>query len=122
MNERLIAYTLNITDPDESAAVSQSATMVMIPFDATLVYASVSPFEDDTGAVMDIQDDGTDIVTGIDASDHDVPGVWKSTHCGGANAPIQIAAGSELELDFDAGAAANRFDVVLLFLTGSNWG
>jgi hypothetical protein len=122
MNERLIAYTLNITDPDESAAVSQSATMVMIPFDATLVYASVSPFEDDTGAVMDIQDDGTDIVTGIDASDHDVPGVWKSTHCGGTNAPIQIAAGSELELDFDAGAAANRFDVVLLFLTGSNWG
>ena len=122
MNERLVAYTLNITDPDESAAVSQSATMVMIPFAATLVYASVSPFEDDTGAVMDIQDDGTDIITGVDASDHDVPGEWISTHCGGTNAPIQIAAGSELELDFDAGAAANRFDVVLLFLTGETWG
>ena len=43
MNERLIAYTLNVADPDESAAVSQSAAMVMIPFGATLVYASVSP-------------------------------------------------------------------------------
>lgn len=122
MNERLIAYTLNIADPTEGTAVSQSATMVMIPFDATLIYASVSPFADDTGAVMDIQDDGTDIVTSIDASDHDVPGEWISTHCGGTNAPVHIAAGSELELDFDLGAAGNRFDVVLLFLTGEVWG
>lgn len=122
MNERLVAYTLNIADPTEGAAVSQSASMVMIPFAATLVYAAVSPFNDDTGAVMDIQDDGSDIITGIDASDHDVPGEWISTHCGGTNAPIQIAAGSELELDFDLGAVANRFDVVLLFLTGEKWG
>lgn len=122
MNERLIAYTLNVADPDESAAVSQSAAMVMIPFGATLVYASVSPFEDDSGAVMDIQDDGADIVTGISAADHDVPGEWISTHCGGTQTPIAIAAGSELELDFDAGAAANRFDVVLLFLVGETWG
>ena len=122
MNERLVAYTLNIADPTEGSAVSQSATVLMVPFAATLVYASVSPFEDDTGAVMDIQDDGADIITGIDASDHDVPGEWQSTHVGGTNAPIQIAAGSEIELDFDLGAAANRFDVTLIFLTGESWG
>lgn len=122
MNERLVFFTPNIADPTEGNAVSQSATVIVVPFDATLVYASVSPFADDPDAVMDIQDDGTDIVTGIDASDHDVPGTWKSTHVGGTNAPIQIAAGSELELDFDDGAVANRYDVVLGFLTGSKWG
>jgi hypothetical protein len=78
--------------------------------------------EDDSGATMDIQDDGVDIVTAIDASDHDVPGEWLSTHVGGANAPIPIAAGSEISLDFNAVAVANRFDVVLLFLTGESWG
>lgn len=123
MNERLIAYTLNVADPDASAAVGSSgAAYVMVPFGATLVYASVSPFEDDTGATMDIQDDAVDIVTAIDASDHDVPGEWISTHCGGTQTPVAIAAGSEVTLDFNAAAVANRFDVVLLFLVGESWG
>ncbi len=122
MNERIIAYNLNVTDPDSTAAVGDSAAMVMVPFEATLIYASVSPFEDDAGATMDIQDDGTDIVTAVDASDHDVPGEWASVHCGGTNAPVAIAAGSEIELDFNSAAAANRFDVTLLFLAGSKWG
>jgi hypothetical protein len=122
MNERLIAYNLNIGDPAEGSAVGASAAMVMVPFGATLVYASVSPFEDDTGATIDIQDDGTDIVTAIDAADHDVPGEWACTGYGGTNTPVAIAAGSEIEIDINAAAAANRFDVTLLFLTGETWG
>jgi hypothetical protein len=122
MNERLVAYNLNIADPDESAGVTTSACMVMVPFACKLVYASISPFEDDAGAYMDIQDDGTTIVTGVDASDHDVPGEWASIHAGGANAAVAIAAGSEIEIDILDGAVANRFDVTLLFLTGETWG
>ena len=122
MNERLVAYNLNIGDPDESQAVGASAAMVMVPFGCTLVYASVSPFEDDTGATIDIQDDGTDIVTAIDASDHDVPGEWATPHTGGTNTAVAIAAGSEIEIDVNNAAAANRFDVTLLFLTGETWG
>lgn len=123
MNERLIAYTPTIVDPAEAESVSDAgAAYFMVPFQATLVYASVSPFEDDDSATMDIQDDASDIVTGIDASDHDVPGEWQSTHVGGSNDPVQIAAGSEISLDFNSVSAANRFDVVLLFLVGSDWG
>lgn len=122
MNERIVTYNLNLTDPDETAALGDSAAMVMVPFNATLIYASVSPFEDDAGATIDIQDDGTDIVTAIDASDHDVPGEWQSTHVGGTNAPLAIAAGSEIEIDINNAAAANRFDITLLFLTGEAWG
>ena len=123
MNERLVAYTFNIGDPDESAAVATSgAAYFMLPFQATLVYASVSPMEDDSGATLDINDDAVAIVSGIDASDHDVPGEWISRHAGGTNAPVLIAAGSEMTLDINAGAAANRFDITLLFLTGEAWG
>ena len=122
MNERLIAYNLNIADPDESAGVTTAACMVMVPFGATLIYASVSPYADDSGATIDIQDDGSDIVTAIDASDHDVPGEWISVHAGGSETPVEIAAGSEIEIDVNAGAVANRFDVTLLFLTGESWG
>lgn len=122
MNERIVAYNLNIADPTEGSSMSNSAAMVMVPFGATLIYASVSPFADDASATMDIQDDGTDIVTGVDASDHDVPGEWQSTHVGGSNAPIAIAAGSEIEIDLNSAAAGNRFDITLLFLTGESWG
>ena len=122
MNERLVAYTLNITDPVEADTVGDAAAVVMLPFGATLIYASVSAHDDDPGASIDIQDDGTDIVTAIDATDQDVPGEWASIHAGGSNAPIAIAAGSEIDIDVNAAAAANRFDVLLLFLTGETWG
>jgi hypothetical protein len=122
MNENLVAYNFQVFDPTEGAAVSTSAIVFMVPFTATLVYASVSPFEDDVGATMDIQDDTVDIVTAVSAADHDVPGEWISTHCGGAQTPVQIAAGSEMELDFNSAAAGNRFDVTLLFLQGAGWG
>lgn len=122
MNERLFPIHVNVTDPDETAAVAGAAAILVTPFGLTLVAASVAPFEDDAGATLDIQDDGTDIVTGIDASDHDVPGEWLSTHVGGTNDPVSIAAGSEIDLDFNSAAAANRFDVTLWFLVGETVG
>lgn len=122
MNERMIAYNLNIADPVEGSAAGDSAAMVMVPFGATLIYVSVSAHDDDPGASIDVQDDGVDIVTAVDATDQDVPGEWASVHAGGSNAAIAIAAGSEIEIDVNAGAAANRFDVLLLLLTGETWG
>lgn len=123
MNEKLIAYNLSIFDPDDGAgALGDSACMVMVPFGATLVYASVAPHEDDASATMDIQDDTVDIVTAIAAATHLVPGEWISTHCGGTETPVAIDAGSELELDFNSAEPTSRFDVTLLFLLGESWG
>ncbi len=122
MNERIVTYSFSVFDPDDSQAVGAAALYTMVPFEATLIYASVAPFEDDAGATVDIQDDASDIVTGIDASDKDVPGEWASVHVGGSNDPVAIAAGSEISLDFNNAAAANRFDVELQFLTGEKWG
>lgn len=122
MNENIVAYTFSIFDPDDTQAVGALACYFMVPFNATLIYASVAPWDDDTDAAMDINNDGTEIVADIDASDKDVPGEWATVHAGGSETPIHIAAGSELTLDFNDAAAANRFDVQLLFLTGSGWG
>ncbi len=122
MNERLLAYNLSIADPVEASAAGDSAAIVMVPFGATLIYVSVSPYEDDSGATLDVQDDGSDIVTAVDASDHDVPGEWISIHAGGTETPVAIAAGSEIELDFNSAAGGNRFDVTLIFLSGETWG
>lgn len=122
MNERLVAYNLNIADPTEASGITTAACMVMVPFACTLIYVSVSPYADDDGATIDIQDDGTDIVTAVDASDHDVPGEWISIHAGGTETPVAIAAGSEIEVDANAVAVGNRLDVTLLFLTGESWG
>lgn len=107
----------NITDPDESAASGALAVHFYTPFAMTIVAVSAAPLEDDAGADIDINDDGTGVIN-VDATDKDVPGTWLSTHAGGTNAPVQIAAGSEISIDVNDGAAANRFDVVIYYLPG----
>ena len=118
MNDRLVCLSYNLTDPDETATLGGSALLQYIPFDITIIAVTVSPMEDDASATIDIQDDGTDVITGIDASDQDVPGTWLSTHVGGTNTPVTIGATSELEIDINSAAAANRFDVAIWVLVG----
>lgn len=113
------ALTFNITDPDETAASGALAVHFYVPFNMTIVGVSAAPLEDDTGADIDINDDGTAIISAVDASDKDVPGTWLSTHLGGSNSPVHVAAGSELTIDVNDAAAANRFDVVIYYLAGS---
>ena len=123
MNERLITYHLSLFDPDDNAGgMTTSAWLGIMPFTATLVYVAASPHEDDTGATIDIQDDATDIVTAVACADHDVPGEWISTHCGGTQTPVSIAAGSVLEIDANNVAATTRLDVSMVFLQGEGWG
>lgn len=122
MRERLVPIHVNVTDPDETAAAGDAFAVLVTPFDLTIVAVGVSPLEDDAGATLDIQDDGTDVITGVDASDHDAPGEWLSTYAGGTNDPVYVAAGSEIDLDFNNAAAANRFDVTIWALIGESSG
>lgn len=122
MLETMQTLTFNITDPVDTAALAGSGSLWMLPYDYTIIYMSVSPMEDDTGATVDLQDDGTDVITAVDAADHDVPGEWISTAAGGAQTPVYVAAGSEMEFDFNNAAAGNRFDICLVVLAGVNWG
>ena len=94
----------------------------MVPFGATLVYASAAPWDDDASATLDLHDDGVEIIAALDCATKAAPGEWISTHAGGTETPVAIAAGSEMTVDFNSAAAANRFDIVFNFLVGESWG
>jgi hypothetical protein len=122
MNERLVAYTFSAADPTEGAGLGALAVYFMLPFAATLIYASGAPYVDDGGLTMDVHDDGSEIIAGLAMATKNAPGEWISTHAGGTQTPVAIAAGSEMTVDFNAAANGNRVDIQFLFLTGESWG
>lgn len=122
MNERLVSYTFNLFDPDDAAGLGNLAAYFMLPFGATLVYASGTPMTDDAGCTLDVHDDGVSIIAALACAVKATPGEWISTHCGGTQTPVRIAAGSEITMDLNAIAVGVRFDVQLLFLTGETVG
>lgn len=121
MNENIVTYCFNIGLATEGSTIAANAFYFMVPFGATLIYASAAPYIDGTGDI-DINDDGVEILAALDATDKDVPGEWASVHAGGTNAPIEIAAGSVLDFDVNTGDAACTYNIVLNFLQGSTWG
>ena len=123
MNERLVSYTFNLADPDNTAALGNLTGYFMLPFGATLVYASGAPMTDDVGCTFDLMDDASACgPTALACEVKAVPGEWISTHCGGTQTPVAIAAGSEMTIDLNSIAIGVRFDVQLLFLVGESWG
>lgn len=84
----------------------------------TLVHAVAWSTVDDAGLTLQIQDDGSNMLTtALDISDTDAaPAEWKSKHVGGTNTPVQIAGGSILTLDAANAAADTRIQFVLTFL------
>lgn len=123
MNERLVAYTINLADPVEANALGVLETYFMLPYGATLVYASGTPSADDAGGNMDLMDDGAACgPTALACAVAAVPGEWISTHCGGTETPVEIAAGSVMSIDCNSLAVGVTFAIVLLFLTGETWG
>ena len=122
MNERLDAYTFNLCDPDDAAGLGNLACYFMLPLGGTLVYVSGAPMTDDAGTTLDVHDDGVSIIAAMVAATKAVPGEWISTHCGGTETPVEIAAGSEITMDLNGIEVGVRFDVQLLFLTGESVG
>jgi hypothetical protein len=75
-----------------------------------------------TGFNIDIQDDGTDVITAIAANTALTPGTWKTPHLGGTETPVTIAGGSEVEIDLNLTGGSTptaEFDVVIWYLAGA---
>lgn len=122
MRERLCEHSISLTDPDETGSMSTLEGYWTVPFNITIVGVSVAPLEDDTGATLDIDDDGSNVITAVDASDADVPGTWLATGFGGSNEPVAIAADSKIAFDLNSAAAANVFYVSVWYLVGESNG
>lgn len=74
-----------------------------------------------TGFTVDIQDDGTDVIADITANTALTPASWKAVHMGGTNAAVVIAAGSEVEIDWNITGGSSpqaAGDVVIWYLAG----
>jgi hypothetical protein len=116
MNERLVC--LSFADGEVGVTLAATYRFIITPVDLTVIGVSCSPNADDAGLTIDINDDGTGVITAVDCSDQDAPGTWKSTHMGGTNAPVKIAAGSEISLDANNAAANTTVLVHIWALTG----
>ena len=69
-----------------------------------------------TAFTIDIQDDGTDTaISALAASTAGTPGTWYTPALGGTNAPVHIAAGSDVEVDVNlAGGSSPTADFTLV--------
>lgn len=112
-------FTISFVEGEVGVTLSTNFRYFTLDFPFTIVGVTVSPSADDADATIDINDDGTGVITAVDASDADVPGTWKSTHLGGAQTPVAVAAGSKVSFDANSAASGTRFGIVMTCLLGA---
>lgn len=116
MLERLCEHNVTLTDPDATAGMGTLEGYWHVPFDIMIVGVSVAPLEDDTGATLDVDDDGSNVISAVDASDANVPGTWFTTELGGTNTPVRVASGSLVSFDMNNAAVSNNFYISVWYL------
>jgi hypothetical protein len=75
-----------------------------------------------TGFDIDIQDDGSDVISTVAAATAGTPGTWKTPHMGGTQTPVTIAAGSSVEVDVnltDGSTPTADFTLLIYYLAGA---
>jgi hypothetical protein len=72
-----------------------------------------------TGFNIDIQDDGSDVITAVAANTAGTPGTWCTPALGGSQTPVHIAAGSDVEIDvnFSGGSSPTADYTIVLYVT-----
>ena len=121
MSSQLLTFNFSA----QAQGTANGVHTVKVPFGITLVGVTVcaeaftgSP----TGFTIDIQADTADVITAVAANSAGTPGEWKSTHFGGSNAPVVVAAGSVVEVDVNLVAGSSPtadYDVTIYALAGT---
>jgi hypothetical protein len=121
MSAQLITFTFSA----QAQADADGVHTVKVPFGMTIVGVTLcaeaftgSP----TGFNIDIQADTNDVISGVAANSAGTPGEWKSTHLGGSNAPVVVAAGSVIEVDVNLTAGSSPtadYDIAVFALAGT---
>jgi len=116
MNERLVEIALEAGEVGVTLGDAYKYYTTLIPL--TVVGVVCSPSANDADLTVDINDDGSGVITAIACATAATPGTWKSTHIGGTNTPVRIDKDSVISLDANSAAANTRLRVALLCLTG----
>jgi len=117
MFENLVVLSFTMVDPNDAAALGDADFYQNVPCDITIVYVCAASDTDDGSLTIDINDDGTGVITAIDASDKEDPGEWISTAMGGTQTPVYVAAGSELSFDANSATAETTVHIQIWALT-----
>lgn len=120
MNEKLVALTYQ--RGQVGVTLSTNFLYFYMPFDFTVVYMEAGASADDAGLTVDLNDDGTGVIAALACATAATPGRWQSTHVGGSNAPVTIAAGSLCTFDANNAAADTEITVTLWGLVGAKSG
>lgn len=116
MNERLVV--LQFQDGQVGITLGDNYRYFYVPYDLTVVYMEAGASADDAGLTVDLNDDGSAAIAALACATAATPGRWKSTHVGGTNEPVRIAAGSLCTLDANSAAADTDIAVTIWALTG----
>jgi hypothetical protein len=117
MSENL--QVISFVEGEVGVTLGDNFRYFTVPFQMTIVAVTVSPSVDDADLTIDINDDGTGVITAISCADQNVPGTWKSTHLtGGTETPVSVAAGSVISFDANSAAANTRVGIVIWALGG----
>lgn len=120
MSDRMVAFTFSNQAQGDADGVHtlyamRTLTIVGVSLCAEAFTGTPTAFD------VDVQDDGTDVITAVTASTAGTAGTWKSKHLGGTNDAVEVAAGSEIEIDinFTGGSSPTAdYDVTLWCLLG----
>ncbi len=116
MNERLVEIALEAGEVGVTLGDAYKYYTALVPLTVVGVVCSASA--NDADLTVDINDDGSGVITAIACATAATPGTWKSTHIGGTETPVRIAKNSVISLDANNAAASTRLRVALLCLTG----
>ena len=116
MNERLIEIALEAGEVGVTLGDAYKYYTALVPL--TIVGVVCSASANDADLTVDVNDDGTGVISGIACATAATPGTWKSTHIGGTETPVYIAKNSVISLDAKNAAADTRLRVGLLCLVG----
>ena len=112
-------FTISFVEGEVGVTLGDAFRAFTFDFPFTIVGVTASPSADDTGLTLDINDDGSAAIAAIACAVKATPGTWKSTHFGGAQTPVSVAAGSIITFDANAAAADTRLGVVITCLMGA---
>jgi len=113
MSDRLVVFTFTAEAQADADGVHQFKTpnaLTVVGVDVVAEAFTGTP----TGFTVDIQDDGTDVITAVSAPTAKTVGTWRSTHFRGSNDPVTIAAGSTVDIDINlAGGTSPKADYTI---------
>lgn len=110
---------LSLFAGETGVTLSTAYQYMTVPVQLTIVGVVISTNQDDANLTVDVNDANGTLIAAIACAAKATPGTWLSTHLGGANAPVAVAADSVLNLDANNADANTAIQVHIYALAGS---